>query len=227
MRRTLTVLAVSLACVLPAAAAGELPTILPKPRFNTPAGVPKPSAVRFELVSSVPRDPGQLLDGPRPVGLRIDGDVVTAPGRYAFDFRNYVWPPRIAPGERGFVDERVQFAKEFEDVLYVETSHLTYARSSFGLNAYLNAIDLKTRKLRWRSAALVANARNFVLAGDVIVSGYGFTAETDYLYALDRKTGRVLARLLVPSAPERIARHGRTLTVDTYDHTLVVKLLGA
>ena len=116
------------------------------------------------------------------------------------------------------------WAKEAGGVLYAQTGHLTYARSSYGLNAYLNAIDLKTKRLLWRSPALVANTRNFVLAGDVIVSGYGFTAEPDYLYALDRSTGQVLARLLLPSAPEQIARHGSTLTVRTYDHLVVVKL---
>lgn len=225
MKTALALLVLAAFCAPLASAAGEPVTVLPKPRFNAPAGVPKPSAVRFELISSVARDPGQLVEGPRPVGLRIGGDRVVAPGRYAFDFRNYVWPPRIAPGERGFVDERVQFAQEASGVLYVETAHLTYARSSYGLNGYLNAIDLKTRKLRWRSAALVANARNFVIIGDVIVSGYGFTAETDYLYALDRKTGRVRARLLVPSAPEGIAHAGRTLTIDTYDRHLVVRLV--
>ena len=66
-----------------------------------------------------------------------------------------------------------------------------------------------------------------MLLGDTIVSGYGFTAEPDYLYAIDRRTGHVTGRILLPSAPERIARHGNVLTVDTYDHRLIVRVTGA
>jgi hypothetical protein len=78
--------------------------------------------------------------------------------------------------------------------------------------------------VRWRSPSLVANAGTFVLAGDTLVTGYGFTREPDYLYLLDRRTGRVLERLGVPTAPERITRRGNRLHVRTYDHDLVVEL---
>ena len=59
------------------------------------------------------------------------------------------------------------------------------------------------------------------------MTGYGFTAEPDYLYAIDRATGKVKGRVLLPSQAIRIARHGTTLTVDTYDHRVVVKVTGA
>jgi len=236
---------VKLLALLLAAAAAAPVTTLPRPRFNAPAHAPKPSAVRFVEISSRPRPisttnvfaNGPTFDGlPLQLvanGLLIYGEdgattrVVVSQGRYAFDFAKYAWPPRYVPADKEFVYEQVQWAKELGGVLYVETSHLTYAYSSYGLNAYLNAIDLKTRKLLWRSPALVANARDFVIAGNVVVTGYGFTKEPDYLYALDRRNGHVLARLLLPNAPERIALHGRTLTVKTYDHTVVAKLVGA
>ena len=181
----------------------------------------------------MPADPGRAVRSPTSRPLRLEGPdgstqhVVISPGRYAYDFWRYALPPRIAPGEREFVYEEVIFAKEAAGVLYTETAHSTYARSSYGLNAYLNAVDLKTKKLRWRSPALVANAGNFVLLGDTIVAGYGFTSEPDYLYAVDRRTGRVQGRLLLPSSPERIARHGNVLAVDTYDHRLGVQVAGA
>jgi hypothetical protein len=66
-----------------------------------------------------------------------------------------------------------------------------------------------------------------VLLGNTLISGYGFTSEPDYLYAIDRRTARVRGRLLLPSSPERIARHGNLLTVDTYDRRLVVRVVGA
>jgi hypothetical protein len=232
--------------VSPALVAGLSVTVLPKPRFNAPAHAPKASRVHFELVSSQLRriyggtgwtgyGPGSFRGAPllRSMGpLRIYGKdgttarYVVAPDCYAFDFAKYAWPPRYVRADKEFVYEEVVWAKEAETgVLYVETAHSTYERSSYGLNGYLNAIDLRTKKLVWRSPALVANAENFVLLNEVIVSGYGFTDEPDYLYAISRSTGQVVARLLLPSAPERIVRRGGTLYVRTYDHDLVVRLV--
>ena len=219
--------------LLPAAIAAGPVAVLPQPHFNAPATGAGSRKVSFRIVSSVPADPGRDVRSPTSRPLRLEGPdgstqhVVISPGRYAYDFWRYALPPRIAPGEREFVYEEVIFAKEAAGVLYTETAHSTYAKSSYGLNAYLNAVDLKTKKLRWRSPALVANAGNFVLLGDTIVAGYGFTSEPDYLYAVDRRTGRVQGRLLLPSSPERIARHGNVLTVDTYDRRLVVRMAGA
>jgi hypothetical protein len=145
---------------------------------------------------------------------------------YGFDFKSYVWPPRIRPGEREFVYEEVVWAREADGVLYVENAHSTYASSSYEQNAYITAIALKTKRALWRSPALVANAKDFVVTGRYLVTGYGFTAEPDYLYLLDRRNGRVVERLLLPNAPDRISRHGNELHVRTYDHSLVVALKG-
>ena len=216
-----------------AAVAAQPVILLPRPAFHAPATGAGSGIVRFEVVSSTSADPARNLRSPSSRPLRLEGPdgstqhVVVSPGRFAYDFRRYALPPRIAPGEREFVYEEVVFAKEAGGVLYAETAHSTYAKSSSGLNAYLNAVDLKTKKLRWRSPALVANAGNFVILGDTIVAGYGFTSEPDYLYAIDRRSGRVQGRLLLPSSPERIARHGNVLTVDTYDHRLVIRVGGA
>jgi hypothetical protein len=223
---------VLMALVLVSAAAAEPTTVLPRPRFNAPVSGAGTGTVTFRVISSTPTDPARIVPSPSSRPLRLEGPdgntlhVVVAPGRYAYDFRRYAWPPRIAAGEREFVYEGTVYAKEAAGMLLVETAHSTYAKSSYGLNAYLNAVDLKTHKLRWRSPALVANAGNFVLLDGTIVTGYGFTAEPDYLYAIDRATGRVRGRLLLPSSPERIARHGNVLTVDTYDHRVVVRVTG-
>ena len=76
-------------------------------------------------------------------------------------------------------------------MLYVENTHPTYATATRDRNAYVSAIDIAARKTRWRSAALVANARTFVVSGDFIVCGYGFTAERDFLHLLDGRTERL------------------------------------
>jgi hypothetical protein len=145
---------------------------------------------------------------------------------YAFDFENYAWPPRIRPGEREFVYEQPVWAQEAGGVLYVETAHSTYARSSYGRNGYVTAIDPKTRRAIWRSPALVANAGSFLVLGRFLLTGYGFTDEPDYLYLLDRATGKVVDRLFLPTAPETITRRGSLIRVRTYDHAVVVRVKG-
>jgi hypothetical protein len=150
-----------------------------------------------------------------------------ANGLYAFDFASYAWPPRIKPGDRDFVYEQPVWAEETGGVLYVETAHSTYARSSYGQNAYITAIDRKTRKALWRSPALVANANTFLVSGRYLITGYGFTDEPDYLYLLDRSTGSVVDRLLLPTGPEKITWQGKLIHVRTYDHNVLVRLRGA
>ncbi len=71
----------------------------------------------------------------------------------------------------------------------------------------------------------MANARTFLVSGNLIVSGYGFTAEDDFLYLLDRRTGKVLDRLPVPSAPEVIKLRGDRLYVRTYDRQVVGRIV--
>ena len=62
------------------------------------------------------------------------------------------------------------------------------------------------------------------MTGDLIVSGYGFTAEPDYLYLLDRRSGKVLDRVPVPSAPEILKLRGDRLHVRTYDRRVIARI---
>jgi hypothetical protein len=232
MRRLVPVL-LGLIFVGTAAAVVVPTTVLPRPTFQSAATSAGTNTVHFTIVSSTPFDPAQLVHSPKPKGVRIDGEdgntqhYVFGPG-YAFDFRNYAQPPRIAPGQKEFAYEQVVYANQSQaGTLFVETAHQTYARSTYGLNGYLNAVGPRQLKLLWRSPAQVANAMNFVLLNETVVTGYGFTDEPDYLYALDRTTGKVKGRLLLPSAPQVIARHGNELTVTTYDHRVVVRVTGA
>jgi hypothetical protein len=240
--------------VLALAAGGLSVTTLPRPAFPGPAAAPS-GPHRLVLVSS--QATGYSSSGtaisiggpfrgllPQQTFFTANRTFVVygtdgATGRYlvaqdktrnplyAFDFKNFAWPPRIKSGDREFVYEQPQWAQERGGVLYVETTHLTYARSSYGQNAYVTAIDLKTRKALWRSPALVANANTFLVTPHYLITGYGFTDEPDYLYLLDRATGRVVDRLLLPTGPEKITWQGTLIHVRTYDHTVLVRLRGA
>ncbi len=241
---------VVLALVLvPVATAGSVPapTVLPRPAFPAPAREVSPTGPELVVASSAYRDPG-ILPPERPappawaprtyrgaavesavrqgskVFLVYEGRFVVAANarnqelRYAFDLTSFTRPPN------GGELEPVTWARELDGVLYVANSHLSYATQTNGRNAYVSAIDLAKGKTLWRSRALVANARTFVVTGDLIVAGYGFTAEPDFLYVLDRRTGRVLDRLAVPSAPDVIRLRGDLLHVRTYDRQLVVRI---
>jgi hypothetical protein len=234
------------AAALAIGATGITVTTLPRPPFPGPVRS-APEAKRLVVVSS--RKVSPFLGGTRSCELTRVPDsvrglplqqticpgfalygkdgasarILLSPQGWALDFKKYVWPPRNRPGEKEFVYEEVLAAVEANGVLYAENAHLTYASSSYGQNAYITAIDHAGKRL-WRSKALVANADNFIVTPDYLLTGYGFTAEPDYLYLLDRRTGRAVERLAMPSAPEKITRSGKRFVVRTYDHVVTVGL---
>lgn len=144
---------------------------------------------------------------------------------WAFDFANYVLPPRYVAADREFISQPVEWAAVAGDTLYVSNFHQTYAKSSHGLNGYLTAVDLKTRKVRWRTQPRVVNTDNFIIRGNAIITGYGFTAEPDYLYVLDRKTGGIQQEVKLKSAAEWIVPKGNRLHVRAYNTDYVFTLV--
>ncbi|HRD68155.1 MAG TPA: PQQ-binding-like beta-propeller repeat protein [Candidatus Competibacter sp.] len=136
---------------------------------------------------------------------------------YGFDFIHYLRSPKSRERDQAFVDQAIKWAWQENRVLYVSHAHSTYASASGGSNAYITALDTATGAVLWRSQPLVANAANFELAGDTLIAGYGFTAEPDYLYLLDKKTGAVYERIKLKSGPEYILLKGDQLYVRTYD----------
>lgn len=226
-------------------------TVLPRPAFPGPSGSPTGPA-KLQLVSSKTvgispvsvsaatgptfrgYPPQQLIPGTHGHFVTFGRNGATArilvaydkldARRYAYDFGNYVYPPGFVPAEKAFVYEQVTWAREAGGTLYVENSNSTYATSTNNRNAYVTAIDLETSKVRWRSPALVANASNFLANDRYLITGYGFTKEKDYLYLIDRKTGRAVSRLALPSAPEQLGFSGLQIRVRTYDHVVVARI---
>ena len=143
---------------------------------------------------------------------------------YGYDFINYTRAPDNDAKDLDFVFQAVEWAVEEGNTLYVSHAHPTYARSSRGMNAYITAIDTRTSRVLWRSQPLVSNSNNFEVIGDLIVTGYGFTAEPDYLYLLDKKTGDVRQQLAVKSQADYIIHKNKKIYVRMYDTDLVVNL---
>lgn len=136
----------------------------------------------------------------------------------AFDFSAYQWPHKFNRAEKDYIKMSTTWAYLEDDILYVQHNHKTYARSSKGYNAYLSALDIRTGMLLWRSKPLVANANNFLVKDGAIITGYGFTAEPDFLYVLNKTDGRILQKVAVKSAPEYLVEKDDKLFVRTY-HT--------
>jgi hypothetical protein len=140
------------------------------------------------------------------------------------DFGNYVLSPDYVRGDLMFIEQRISWAAIEDSVLYIAHAHNTYAASSKNMNAYITAINLKDYKVIWRSKPLMNNALDFVLYGDLIICGYGFTAEPDFLYTLDKKTGAPLQTIPLKSGPSYIIRKNEKVFVRTYNMDYVFKI---
>ena len=91
-------------------------------------------------------------------------------------------------------------------------------------SCFMFAYDLEQDKLLWRSADQSYNSMNFVVKGDVILCGYGFTAEDDYLYQINRNTGEILDRLKLKKMPDLLVEQDGKLYVHTYSYDYVIDM---
>ena len=144
---------------------------------------------------------------------------------HLLDFSNFRLAPNTLPGEEDYVNQSVNWAIVEDDILYVSHGHSTYAKSSYGQNAYISAIDLKTYKIKWTTDPLTCNS-NFVLSGDAIICGYGFTEEPDYMYVIDKSSGQRTQRISISSGPDYIIQKDNLLYVRTYNTDCVFQING-
>ncbi|MEE2755471.1 MAG: hypothetical protein VYA30_02365 [Myxococcota bacterium] len=169
--------------------------------------------------------------GIRPTGYRwTPGRWAVAFGAagqriHALDFEALLAPRRVRSGDEEFVGANLGHVIMQNGIMYASVGHNTYAASTYGWNATLVAVKPATGKVIWQSPPLVSNAKRFLLIGDVIVSGYGFSSEPDYIYQVSARSGVVLKRHKVRSGPDDfyLNQLGR-LFVRTYDTNYVYQL---
>lgn len=142
---------------------------------------------------------------------------------YALDFTDFMIPP-IETLNDMFSKQTTNWAVEDDKTLFVSHAGGGYAKDTKGMNAYITAIDLSNNKIIWRSQPLISYP-NFLIVGDTIISGYGFSMEPDYLYLINKYTGKVIQRIPVKSAPSYLILKGDLLYVRTYDHDYVFKII--
>ena len=89
---------------------------------------------------------------------------------------------------------------------------------------FMFAYDLEDNKLLWRSADQTYNSMNFIVKDNVIICGYGFTSEDDYLYQLNLHTGEILSRLKLKKQPDLLVYQDNTLYVHTYSYNYTIEI---
>ena len=108
-----------------------------------------------------------------------------------------------------------------DDIFYGISVTNGYAQPD---SCFMFAYDLENEKLLWRSADQTYNSMNFLVRGDVIFCGYGFTAEDDYLYQLDKNTGEVIASLELKKQPDLLVPQDNMLYVHTYSYNYTIEM---
>lgn len=108
-----------------------------------------------------------------------------------------------------------------DDIFYGISVTNGYAQPD---SCFMFAYDLEQDKLLWRSADQSYNSMNFVVKGDVILCGYGFTSEEDYLYQINRNTGEILDRLELKKMPDLLVEQDGKLYVHTYSYDYVIDM---
>ncbi len=102
------------------------------------------------------------------------------------------------------------------DAVYATFQFNGYAKEIGGRGNRVVAGDLCTHRVAWRSKDLTSNAA-FLVHGDYLVTGYGFTRESRALFVLDRRTGAVVQKVKLPKSPEDMRIQDGRLWVRLYD----------
>ncbi|HYW13857.1 MAG TPA: hypothetical protein VE871_17980 [Longimicrobium sp.] len=98
--------------------------------------------------------------------------------------------------------------------LYFNEACQSYSREAGGACSSLLAVDPVAGTVAWRTPPRTSN-NIILLHGPYVVAGYGFTAEPDSLFLVDRATGRILDRQPLDSAAGYLEVTGEELVVVT------------
>lgn len=153
-----------------------------------------------------------------------DGDLAAGEPAIRLDFDQYCYAGEFKQEDALFIRQRICYARAEEQTVYVAIAHNTYSSSS-PCTAYVVAVDLSDGSVIWKTDPLMCNSKSFEIIGDVIVCGYGFTAEDDFLNLIDKHTGKLLTQIPVKTQPEYIIRADNLLHVRTYNTDYVFEII--
>lgn len=199
----------------------RLPTwTAPNPRMNEPGDVPPWIPAQFEGQKLV-----RAIDDERHAIAIYGEEYSRARLLFVFDEQRELvgaydflaWVGTSEPGGPALTDRHIIWAIVRDGVLFVASAHFGYAKESGGRTAFITALDLGSGEVSWRSRPLVANAQNFIYEDGYLITGYGFTAEPDFLFVLDAATGEMVTRTRLRTGPTYILEKDRRIFVRTYD----------
>ena len=119
----------------------------------------------------------------------------------------------------------VQDLRYDKGVLYFNAACLSYAKRQKGRCSTLYAYDTQQKKLLWHSRYRTSNDI-FLVTDRLVIAGYGFTHEPDYLYLLRKRDGKMLKKIKLDSAHDYLEMVGDKLHVITYNRHVVFRLRG-
>ncbi|TMJ00060.1 MAG: toll/interleukin-1 receptor domain-containing protein [Alphaproteobacteria bacterium] len=83
---------------------------------------------------------------------------------------------------------------------------------------YIAALDPIAEKLKWRTPRLMS-AGQFVLTGNLLLTGGGSIRDTDFVTVIDASDGKILQQITVDSSPQRWDLKGDQLEVISFKKT--------
>ena len=100
-----------------------------------------------------------------------------------------------------------------DGILYIGHIFNGYARPD---TCYILAYDIENETVLWRSEDQTYNTANFIVKDDVIICGYGFTDEKDYIYQIDMQTGEIIEKTEIATKPDLLVEKDGQLYVHAY-----------
>ena len=141
---------------------------------------------------------------------------------YSFDFGDFLYEDGYEGNS--YVDRGIHNCFMVGNMLYLNMYHTTYAEDC-PANGYIICVNADNGEVLWISEPLVANSNTFVRWGDNIITGYGFTAEDDYIYLLNRYSGEIAEKIKVKKSPDYFVFSGGDLWVRTYSYDYVYNII--
>jgi len=162
-----------------------------------------------------------VKETPRPDG--VDSAVYDK----EYDYTAVLFGPDYVPLKLFVLEElhpdilEISNARMVGMTLYFDINYNGYASIMKKKTGYLAALDLEREKIAWVTKNLTSSWRGFLVSGDVIYTGYGFTDEPDFLYVLNRHTGKKLKTVKLKSAHTYLIEKEGRLYIRTYDHDYI------
>ncbi len=119
----------------------------------------------------------------------------------------------------------VQDVRYADRVVYFNEACQGYSRDAGGRCSALVALDPFGNKRLWRTGSLVSNSVMRV-TGSYVITGYGFTAERDFVRVVRRSDGKVLDKQSMPSSHFEMEQRGDVMNVEVGGSWVSYRMVG-